>query len=163
MGNLLADFADFLLTKYIKKVRSAEDDRLLARVIASDASIATSVSLAQEFATAIRAHDVAAFDAWLDKTAGGGAEWRGFVESLRHDLEAVHNAVTLAWSLGPGEDFIHRLKFIKRAMYGRGGHDLLRRRVIFHLPDRISANPWWVTFQPADRAIRQKCTRAGSR
>ena len=120
----------------MKKVRSVEDERLLARVITSTACIATSVSLAQQFASAIRAHDVVAFDAWLDTaTHIGGAQWRGLVESLRHDLEAVHNALTLGWSQGPVEGNIHRLKLIKRAMYGRGGHDLLRRRVIFHLPD----------------------------
>jgi len=41
----------------------------------------------------------------------------------------------MTWSQRPVEGSINRLKLIKRAMYGRGGHDLLRLRVIFHLPN----------------------------
>ena len=61
--------------------------------------------------------------------------WKAFTDSLRRDLDAVHNGIILPWSQGPVEGSIHRLKLIKRALYGRGGHDLLRRRVLFHLPD----------------------------
>ena len=34
------------------------------------------------------------------------------------------------WSSGPVEGNINRLKLIKRQMYGRGGFDLLRKRVL---------------------------------
>lgn len=120
----------------LKNLRTAEEDALMDRIVASDPLLATSVSLAHQFAAAIRAHDVPAFDAWLAAASNvGGSDWRGFVQGLRRDLDAVHNAITLAWSQeGPVEGSIHRLKLIKRAMYGRGGHDLLCRRVIFHLP-----------------------------
>ena len=120
----------------LKNLRTAEEEDLLTRIAASSSSLATSVSLAHEFASAIRAHDVAAFDAWLDKASAAGVpEWKGFVDGLRRDIDAVHNGITLAWSQGAVEGSINRLKLIKRAMYGRGGHDLLRRRVIFHLRD----------------------------
>ncbi len=120
----------------VRNLRTAAEDALLDRIVASDPLLATSVTLAHHFAAAIRSHDVNAFDAWLDgATKDGGPGWRPFVEGLRRDIAAVHNAITLSWSQGPVEGSIHRLKLIKRAMYGRGGTDLLRRRVIFHLPD----------------------------
>ncbi len=120
----------------LKNLRTAEEDALLARIGANDPLLATSTSLAHDFATAIHAHDVPAFDAWLDRAALTGAPvWKGFTDSLRRDIDAVHHGILLQWSQGPVEGSINRLKSIKRTMYGRGGHDLLRRRVIFHLPD----------------------------
>ena len=120
----------------LKSLRTAEEECLLARIAASDPRLATSTSLAHAFAAAIRAHDAAGFDCWLDQaTAAGIPEWKTFAKSLRRDIEAVHNGITLPWSQGPIEASIHHLKLIKRTMYGRSGHDLLCRRVIFHLPD----------------------------
>ncbi len=120
----------------LKNLRSADEEGLLARIVASDPRLATSTSLAHAFVAAIHAHDVVGFDSWLDQaTAAGIPERKAFAQSLRRDIDAVHNGITLPWSQGPVEGSIHRLKLIKRTMYGRGGHDLLRRRVIFHLPD----------------------------
>ena len=120
----------------LKNLRTAEETALLAQIVAADPLLATSTSLAHDFAAAIHAHDVQAFDAWLDRAALTGVPaWKAFTNSLRRDLDAVHNGITMTWSQGPVEGSIHRLKLIKRAMYGRGGHDLLRRRVIFHLPN----------------------------
>jgi transposase len=86
--------------------------------------------------TAMHTHDVPRFDAWLETAVSTNIPaWRAFVDGLRRDLDAVHQGILLQWSQGPVEGSIHRLKLIKRAMYGRGRHDLLRLRVIFHLPD----------------------------
>jgi len=43
---------------------------------------------------------------------------------------AVQAALMLAFSNGQTEGQIHRLKFIRRSMYGRGKFDLLVRRVL---------------------------------
>ena len=120
----------------LKNLRTPAEEGLLARIVASDPSLATSVSLAHDFAATFHNHDVATFDAWLDTASSVGIpEWKTFADGLRRDIDAVHHGITLTWSQGPVEGSINRLKLIKRSMYGRGGHDLLRRRVIFHLPD----------------------------
>jgi transposase len=46
------------------------------------------------------------------------------------DQHAVEAALTLPWSNGPVEGHVHRLKLIKRQMYGRASFDLLRLRVL---------------------------------
>jgi transposase len=57
--------------------------------------------------------------------------------ALRHDIEAVRNAVLEPWSNGQTEGQINWLKTLKRAMYGRAGVDLLRARLIpLHSPNR---------------------------
>ena len=54
----------------------------------------------------------------------------GFASKLQRDLQAVSAALTLTWSQGQVEGQVHRLKLIKRQMYGRAGFDLLRLRVL---------------------------------
>jgi transposase len=49
---------------------------------------------------------------------------------LLKDEAAVRAGLSLAWSNGPMEGFIHRLKLIKRQAYGRAGVDFLRHRIL---------------------------------
>jgi hypothetical protein len=42
----------------------------------------------------------------------------------------VKAGLTLSWSNGQTEGQVHRLKLIKRQMYGRGSFKLLRKRVL---------------------------------
>jgi transposase len=57
---------------------------------------------------------------------------KNFAAGLRDDKAAVSNALTEEWSSGPVEGHVHRLKQIKRSMYGRAGLDLLKARVVHH-------------------------------
>ncbi|MBZ5688206.1 MAG: transposase, partial [Acidobacteriia bacterium] len=49
---------------------------------------------------------------------------------LQRDEAAVRAALKFSWSTGPVEGHIHRLKLIKRQMYGRANLDLLRIRLL---------------------------------
>lgn len=57
-------------------------------------------------------------------------EFVGFANGLAADLQAVRAALAYEWSNGQVEGQVHRLKLIKRQMYGRGNLDLLRARVL---------------------------------
>jgi len=50
---------------------------------------------------------------------------------LQRDQAAVLAAMQLPWSNGHVEGQVHRLKLIKRQMYGRAKFDLLRQRVLY--------------------------------
>lgn len=52
-----------------------------------------------------------------------------FATKLRHDIDAVRNAILWPWSNGQTEGQINRLKMLKRAMYGRASVALLRARM----------------------------------
>ena len=56
-----------------------------------------------------------------------------FVTKLRQDEDAVLAGLELSYSQGQIEGQIHKLKLIKRSMYGRAGFELLRQRVL-HAP-----------------------------
>jgi transposase len=49
---------------------------------------------------------------------------------MRCDHDAVLAAIQFPWSNGQVEGHVHRLKLLKRTMYGRAGLELLRRRLI---------------------------------
>jgi transposase len=53
-----------------------------------------------------------------------------FAEALLRDQPAILAAVRLPRSNGQVEGQVHRLKLIKRQMYGRAGFLLLKRRVL---------------------------------
>ena len=57
-------------------------------------------------------------------------EFVSFANGLTDDVLAVRAALEYEWSQGQVEGQVHRLKLIKRQMYGRGKPDLLRARVL---------------------------------
>ena len=65
----------------------------------------------------------------VDRSSGIYAMQRS-ARTIRHDLEAVRNAVSEPWSNGQTEGQINKLKTLKRAMYGHAGVELLRARMM---------------------------------
>jgi transposase len=90
--------------------------------------IAHCASMAREFCRIIRQRDVAAWPHWRDATSSGPLS--NFARHLCRDEAAVLAALQQPWSNGPVEGHVHRLKLIKRSMYGRANFDLLRLRVL---------------------------------
>ena len=84
-----------------------------------------------EFAKILTSRHGHRLDDWI--TAAGTSDLpalHSFTYGLRLDRDAVRNGLTLAWSSGPVEGNINRLKMLKRQMYGRAGFTLLRHRVL---------------------------------
>ncbi|HEV2121759.1 MAG TPA: ISL3 family transposase [Chloroflexota bacterium] len=123
--------AMWLLVRPAEELTEAERAARQMLCTANEA-IATAAMLAQTFGQIVRERAVAALDPWLEAAATSGvAEFKRLAASLRRDYGAVQAALTLVWSNGQLEGQINRLKGIKKAMYGRGKFDLLRRRVLY--------------------------------
>ena len=113
------------------EVLTDDEREYRAVVCALSPTITAGYDLAQRFLRLVRERDVTAFDTWLmDATASASPAFANFARSLRQDEAAVRNAVATSWSNGPVEGHVHRLKMIKRTMYGRANFDLLRKRVL---------------------------------
>jgi transposase len=102
-------------------------DRLLER----SPQLRAAVELAREFRDMVRERRPEAWDEWVARATAATAakELRRFAEGLKQDEAAVRAALELAWSNGQVEGQVGRLKFIKRAGFGRAGFRLLRARV----------------------------------
>ncbi len=97
----------------------------------ADQEIREANELIQEFTTMLRERKGECFEGWLQKVEQQGIpELCGFVQSLKKDYEAVKAGLTLAWSQGPVEGHVHRLKLLKRQAYGRASFQTLRKRVL---------------------------------
>jgi transposase len=114
-----------------------EDQRLewqkacLSQLCQADAQIAQTSELIQEFTTMLRERQGEKLDAWLQKVEDQGvSELQSFAQGLRRDYDAVKAGLTLVWSQGQVEGQVHRLKLLKRQMYGRGSFPILRKRVL---------------------------------
>jgi transposase len=98
--------------------------------------------LTQGFAAVFRNKQSAALLDWLvEANRSGLSEITRFCDGLLRDAQAVTAAVTLPWNNGQVEGQIHRLKLVKRQMYGRAKFNLLRSRVLPYVPAMITLSP----------------------
>ena len=87
-------------------------------------------ALAMRFRGLLRANAPDALDDWIRDAMGCGIHaMQKFAAKLRHDIDAVRNAIREPWSNGQTEGQINRLKMLKRAMYGRANAALICARM----------------------------------
>ena len=122
--------ATWLVLRRAEK-RSKEDRALLACMRRQAPDLEAAVGLAEAFTALVRDRAPERLDPWLTRAADGAVQQlRRFAKRLSADYDAVRPALMLAWSNGPVEGQINRLKSLKRQMYGRAGLDLLERRFL---------------------------------
>jgi len=62
--------------------------------------------------------------------AAAGTLSARFAACLRRDFDAINALQVLSWTTSPGEGQISLIKMLKRTVYGHGGFELLRARVL---------------------------------
>jgi transposase len=93
--------------------------------------VARAQELALSFIELIKERDADGLREWIvSAQRSEAAEFITFANGLASDLQAVRAALEHEWSNGQVEGQVHRLKLVKRQMYGRGNLDLLRARVL---------------------------------
>lgn len=103
----------------------------LDTLLAQEPDIAVAHALVERFRTLIAERDIAALTVWLaDARASDLPAFVSLANGLEADWSAVEAALRTAWSTGPVEGHVHKLKLIKRQGYGRASLALLRRRVL---------------------------------
>lgn len=112
--------------------RTPEQKRWAEAITRGCAEAATAETLANEFREQlIVTRTAAGLAEWLRRAVATNiAEFRGFALGIERDYNAVVAAFDQPWSNGQVEGQVHRLKALKRQMYGRAGFHLLRARVL---------------------------------
>lgn len=82
--------------------------------------------LAGRFAHVLASRDPNALASWLDDAHR--SELKSFAAGIERNRDAVLAALCFRWSNGQVEGRVHRIKLVKRSMFGRANFDLLRRR-----------------------------------
>jgi hypothetical protein len=87
--------------------------------------------LAQQFGTMVRERQRDTRDAWLTAClASRIPDLETFAVGLQKEYATLKAALTLPSRNGPVEGQVKRLTFMKRSIYGRGGFELVRQRVV---------------------------------
>jgi transposase len=122
--------AVWLLIRDPKDLNDTEQEQLSLLCQVND-TINMAYRLAQDFLRLVRKRQGGGLDAWLEcASASHIPELQGFVQGIERDKTAVQAGLTLPYSNGVVEGQVHRLKLIKRMMYGRARFPLLRQRVL---------------------------------
>jgi transposase len=128
LGTPSPRWAVFLLLRPAEK-RTNEQQSFIDRLVRLD-EVGPVAELARQFVQIIRERQSEELDGWIERAKNSAApELRRFAAGLKRDEAAVRAALEEPWSNGPVEGQVHRLKLIKRQMYGRGKLDLLRARL----------------------------------
>jgi transposase len=128
--------ATWLFFRKADQLQPEEQERLRQLRQASP-QIETAYHLVEQFLRMVRERSGEHLAAWLaDVQASQLQAFNSFVTGVQQDQDAVLAGLTLPWSTGPVEGQVHRLKLIKRSMYGRANFDLLKRRVLHHRKKR---------------------------
>lgn len=94
--------------------------------------VAQATGLTRRFIQMTRERQVDQLSDWMSEVAASGLpELKAFARGLEQDRAAIDAALREEWSNGQTEGQVHRLKLIKRQMYGRAKFDLLRAKVMF--------------------------------
>jgi transposase len=111
---------------------TTEQAQFVSQLCEVSADLTVVRDLALAFRQLMKAHAVAALPGWVASAEQCPvAELRAFAVGVRQDYGAGAAALEYAWSNGPVEGQMNRLKTIKRQMYGRANFALLRARVLW--------------------------------
>lgn len=108
-----------------------QEQQMVALLCQFSPEVARAQELALSFVGLIKGRHTAGLREWLAGALRSEIpEFVGFANGVTDDLQAVKAALSYEWSQGQVEGQVHRLKMIKRQMYGRAKLDLLRARVL---------------------------------
>ncbi len=112
--------------------KQSEADQLAIELLKKQhPDLDTAISLAVDFADLVRRKESKRLDQWLNSAKNSKIRAiTGFATKLKDDLDAVRNGITYQWSNGQVEGQVNRLKMLKRQMYGRASHELLKKRFL---------------------------------
>ena len=107
------------------------DQALLAHILGLDPVMSGTSHQVQTFCRMVHQRHRDNFDAWITAVQQSGVkELRAFAKGLLKDAAAVRAGLSLSWSNGPTEGFVHQLHLLKRQAYGPAGVDFLRHRIL---------------------------------
>lgn len=111
--------------------QSEADLQTIVHLKAQHPDLNRAISLAMDFADLIRRKQPERLSEWLKNAQQSSIRAIvGFAAQLKEDLDALSNGVTYQWSNGQVEGQVNRLKMLKRQMYGRASHELLKKRFL---------------------------------
>ena len=113
-----------------EKLKEPEQE-VIKRLVELSPEIEKAVKLADHFYQLMKERKAGQLSAWIEEVQNSKIpELRAFVRGIENDRTVIEAAMSYEWSNGQVEGQVHRLKLLKRQMYGRAKIDLLRAKVL---------------------------------
>lgn len=110
---------------------TSEEQETLTAIRQASATVEAAYGFVQEFLTMVRKRQGEQLDAWLETIKESQIpELQRFALGIMRDKDAVLAGLTEIYSNGPVEAQVHKLKLVKRSMFGRAKLPLLRQRLL---------------------------------
>ena len=110
---------------------TAEEREQLTHIRQVSQTAETAYGLVQDFLTMVRKREGERLESWIQAVqASQIPELQHFVTGILKDKDAVLAGLTQIYSNGPVEAQVHKLKLVKRSMFGRAKLPLLRQRLL---------------------------------
>ena len=114
-----------------KSKSTVEEQEELFHIRSASVTIETAYGLVQQFLTMVRKRQGEWLDIWIEAVQASQIPELGrFVNGILQDRDAVVAGLTEVYSNGQTEGQVHKLKLVKRSMYGRAKLPLLRQRLL---------------------------------
>ena len=108
-----------------------ETEHKWMQLVETDLTLATVAELSRRFVALVQERRAEGLTAWIEASRVSGIGMcQSFADGLQREYSAIYAGLSLAWSNGPVEGEVNKLKLVKRSMYGRGSFELLRSRVL---------------------------------
>jgi transposase len=113
-----------------EKLNEAERE-VVKRLTELAPEVKAAVELAGKFYQLMEERKAEQLSVWMTEVKDSKIpELKAFVRGIENDQAVIEAAMSQEWSNGQVEGQVHRLKFLKRQMYGRAKFDLLRAKVL---------------------------------
>jgi transposase len=113
-----------------EKLKEPEQE-VIKRLVELSPEIKEAVKLADNFYQLMKERKAGQLNAWMGEAQNSKIpELRAFVRGIENDRTVIEAAMSHEWSNGQVEGQVHRLKLLKRQMYGRAKIDLLRAKIL---------------------------------
>jgi transposase len=113
-----------------EKLKEPEQE-VVKRLVELSPEIKEAVKLADNFYQLMKERKAGQLNAWMEEAQNSKIpELRAFVRGIENDQPVIEAAMSHGWSNGQVEGQVHRLKLLKRQMYGRAKIDLLRAKIL---------------------------------
>jgi transposase len=111
-----------------------EEQKTLQFLRQASVTAETAYGLVQDFLTMVRKREGERLDAWLESAQNSHIqELQRFALGILRDKQPVLAGLTQIYSNGPVEAQVHKLKLVKRQMFGRAKLPLLKQRLLHTL------------------------------
>jgi transposase len=115
----------------LRPVELTDEEKKTVELLCQLPEVSQAQQLALSFVEVVKVRRAEGLRGWLIEAQRSEIpEFATFTNGLTADLQAVRAALEYECSNGQVEGQVHRLKLLKRQMYGRAKLDLLRARVL---------------------------------